>query len=714
MPLKITLMFSACSYSTQSVCVDCCSKVADQTIIPASNASTGSSRPPDLPRPPPADLYDPFAAESYDYDPFGSDSAPAESPHRLPPLPSIKPTPKAEPNAKQAAAVGSAATGTVGIATNAEPSGLADGAQADGRAGGSTPLPSVQSLPPPSLPAQPTPASRKRKSRWEEAAPEGADTGTELASAGARGMPDAAPHAVPAEPAVAVQPKQRRSRFSDAPPGPAAVLPLPGQGTGQPIPPADASAPSIPKPTPPAPEAETPSLLKPASARQDGEAQAAAALQAVEQMLQAKRHSDARSIAPSTSRPKQPPLPAHQPPLPRPPPPQPPLPQMPPPQPAFTDAMDPGQTSGQASSGPAWHAPYAAHAVPSFSPRPPPPFPGQQPGFPHMPTVLQQGVQRPHLGQFAPQQFVQAGLQQHHRPAPLHHFPSMMQNQPRPPPPQYVPPPHAGWPPPQHPTPPSQLRPQRQGISGMDRQGSLGRGLQQPAKPIASPCARQMPSESDLGHFQTSSVAMDTPTDTGATLAWKRAAPEGSGRGPGPLTGAPTVNQIKGSEDANAIAIGSAEDDSVPMPPPSPPPPPTLSEPGAGTSTAPFPDLSNASGGNATSSQFHSSTPSGQDAAAAAVISAPVAEAMPPQAAALGNDTVLSITSQAAAAVAATSQATNAALDVSPSPSTEAAHAAAPAGPAEPVHDQQKGAGLCGITPDCVSSLCALKLTQRT
>ena len=219
--------------------------------------------------------------------------------------------------------------------------------------------------------------------------------------------------------------------------------------------------------------------------------------------------------------------------------------------------------------------------------------------------------------------------------------------------------------------------------------------------------------DSELGHFQTTSVAMDTPTDTGAAFAWKHAAPEGSGRVPGPppeLARDPADRQLKGSEDANGICLDSAEDDSVPMPPPSPPAapaPPPLSEPGVGISIEPFSNLINASNTNATSSNHpHSSTPSTQQQPAPAVTSAPVADAViPPQAAAVSSESVLPVTSEAAASLTATSQGADAVLDASELPSSDAAHAAAPAGPVDQAHDQQKGTGHCAITPDYVSKL---------
>ena len=689
----------------------CCSKMTTPTAMPASNASTGSSRPPEPPKPPPADLYDPFAAESYDYDPSPSDRVPEASPHVLPPLPTMTPR-----NSKQAGALPAAALVTVNTPTDRQASGVANSAWGNGTAGSSMPPVLFPAIPPPLLSGQPASASRKRKSRWEDAGPDGANHAADPASAA---LPDAAMHAVPAE-----APRPRRSRFSDAPPPAAHVAsPQPGQGPPAPHPPlALATSPSMPSvpPKPSQPAAKPEALLppKPASARQDGEAQAAAALQAVEQMLQAKRHSDARNIAPSTSRPKQAPLPAHQPALPRPPPPpppQPPLPQMPPPQPAFTEAIEPG--TSHAAAGPSWHAQHAghaAHALPAHNPRPLPPFPGQQPGFPHIPTMLQQQglpphMPLPHMGHFAPQQFVQAGLQQHHRPAPLHHLPSMLQNQNqlRPPPhgrpqpqapapQQYRPPPPISQPPPQHQhPPPPQPRPQRQGSSGIDRQPSAGMVDQQPGRPVASPGVRQLPSEADLGHFQTTSVAMDTPTDTGPGFAWKRGPPEGPPRTPGPppaLAGA-SSEHLHITQDINQIQIPveSAEDGAVPGPPPSPPtapppPPPPLFTPGASPPTAP-PSASAPAGIDnptlASSSQAQSSTLLASDPAAAAIPEALAGESKshPP-----------ALTSASGAAAAATSSEVDAAVNhLSDAPSADAAHGAAPAGPAEDTDDQQKG-----------------------
>ena len=694
--------------------LNCCSKMATPTAMPASNASTGSSRPPDAPKPPPADLYDPFAAESYDYNPSGSHPVPTERPHALPPLPSM--TPPSSSNKKTGAALPAAALVTANPPTDRQASGPAVRAQGNGMAGSSaTPSAPVPALLPPPFSAQPAPTSRKRKSRWEEAGPNGGSDAADLVSIGLPAMP-----AVPAE---ATRP--RRSRFSDAPPPPHDASPQPGQGGTltpprthsppsstfhPPAQPKPASMPSmlpkLPQPASEAAEAVLPP--KPASARQDGEAQAAAALQAVEQMLQAKRHSDARNNAPSTSRPRQSPLPAHQPPLPRPPPPQPPLPQMPLPQPAFTDAMEPG--TSHAAAGPAWHAPHAAHAahaLPARNARPPSPFPGQQPGFPHLPTVLQQqglppGMPRPHVGHFAPQQFVQAGLQQHHRPAPLHHLPSMPQNQPRPPPhgrpqpqnpafQQYRPPPP---PPPQQHAPPPQPWPPQQSSSGAARQPSLGLVDQQLARPSASPGSRQLPLEADLGRFHTTSVAMDTPTDTGPGFAWKRPPPEGPTKTPGatPAHPAASLKQPHSIQDDNWIQI-PAEDEAVPGPPPSPPaapppPPPPVSRLGANPSLTLTPASINAST-LASVGQAQPSVPPPLDSATNAA-----AAATAPEANALGGESRLRTqapNASAAEALHASNEMTSLVDHTSNAPLADAAHAADPAGSHEDNRDQQKG-----------------------
>ena len=687
--------------------------MATPTAVPASNASTGSSRPPDAPKPPPADLYDPFAAESYDYDPSGSNPIPVERPHALPPLPSM--TPPSSSNKQTGAALPAAALVTVNPPTDRQASVPAVRAQGNGMAGSSaTPSAPFPALAPPPASAQPAPTSRKRKSRWEEAGPDGGNDAADFASIGLPAMP-----AVPAEVS-----KPRRSRFSDAPLPSHEASPQPGQGgaltppSTHPPPPSifppppqtrPASIPSTPPKLPQAAFEAAEAVLppKPASARQDGEAQAAAALQAVEQMLQAKRHSDARNIAPSTSRPRQSPLPAHQPPLPRPPPPQPPLPQMPLPQPAFTDAMEPG--TSHAAAGPAWHAPHAGHAVhalPAFNARPPSPFAGQQPGFPHLPTMLQQqgppgGMPRPHMGHFAPQQFVQAGLQQHHRPAPLHHLPSMLQNQPRPPQhgrpqpqnpalQQYRPPP----PPPQQHAPLPQPWPQQQGSAGVARQPSLGLVDQQPARPSASPGSRQLPSETDLGRFHTTSVPMDTPTDTGPGFAWKRPLPEGPTRTPGAIPAHPAarLKQLHSVQDDNQIH-SPAEDEAVPGPPPSPPaapppPPPPVSMVGANPSLTLTPAGINTST-LASVGQTQSSVPPPLDpgTAAAAAAAAPEANAM------AGESRLQTQAPHAAAATAshASNEMTSMLDHTLSAPLADAAHAAAPAGPDEDNHDQQKG-----------------------
>lgn len=678
-----------------------CSKMATPTAMPASNASTGSSRPPDPPKPPPVDLYDPFAAESYDYDPSGSDPVPVGRPHSLPPLPSMTPPPSI--NKQAGAAVPAAALVTANTPIDQQAS------------GSSAPPPaSVSALLQSPSSAQPAPASRKRKSRWEEAGPDGGNDAADFASTGL-------PAWTPAVPAEAARP--RRSRFSDAPPASHDASPQPGQDgvvatpSMRPPPPTtycppaqttSASMPSMPPKLPqPAPKAVLPP--KPASARQDGEAQAAAALQAVEQMLQAKRHSDARNIAASTSRPRQSPLPAHQPPLPRPPPPQPPLPQMPPPQPAFTDAMEPG--TSHAAAGPTWHAPHAGHAVhalPALNAQSPSHFPGQQPGFPHLPTMLQQqglppGMPRP-MGHFAPQQFVQAGLQQHHMPAPLHHLPSILQNQARPPPhgrpqpqppapQQYRPPP----PPPQQHALPPQVWSQQPGSSGVARQPSLGLGEQQLARTSASPGSRQLPSEADLGRFHTTSVAMDTPTDTGPGFAWKRATPQGPTRTPGatPDLPAASLEQLHTIQDATQIRT-SAKDEAVPGPPPSPPaapppPPPPAAMLALKPSLVPTPASAPASNFSTLASTGHAQ--SGMPPPLAPATDAAAAAA--PDANALAYESSLQTPAPNAAAAAEASHASNevtAAVDhASLASSGDIAHAAAPAGPDEDNHDKEKG-----------------------
>ncbi|DBA84938.1 TPA: hypothetical protein ACH3X2_005680 [Trebouxia sp. C0005] len=527
-------------------------RVAEATSMPpASNASTGSSRPPEASKPIPlADLYDPCAGESYDFDLFVSGSRPAESPHVLPPLPSMTPV---SSNAAAAASV-AAVQPQVTSATGTEAAGLdsfANSSMQNGRgrtSNGLPPPPAAAGLPPPPL-TQTPPASRKRKSRWEDATPAAAAAAEPVAAAMAQ--PQFAAAVAPAAdggsggaaaPAEYAEPrtKARRSRFTDAPP---AQVPLQaGQGRAyNPIGSAGSmhSMPSMQPPPPPPMKSAVEDILppKPASARQDGEAQAAAALEAVEQMLQAKRHSEAPNNVPSTSRPKQAPMPPHQPPLPRAPPPQPPLPQLPPPQPAFTE-------------GPAWQtdpANHTGHAMPPFQSMRPVGFPGQLPAFPHLPPMLQQGLQRglqrPHLGHHVPQHFVQAGLQQHHRPAPTHHLPSMLQHQAAPPL-RERPPVGAPLPPPYVPQPP---KPQWQGSAPSNRHQSIEQVSQRPSRPAAAPpLLRRNSSEADLGHFQTTSIAMDTPTDT-----------------------VPASNFV---DDAVPSAPPSPPADPAPIPPPPPPP----------------------------------------------------------------------------------------------------------------------------------------------
>ncbi|KAL0041586.1 hypothetical protein WJX79_008431 [Trebouxia sp. C0005] len=92
-------------------------RVAEATSMPpASNASTGSSRPPEASKPIPlADLYDPCAGESYDFDLFVSGSRPAESPHVLPPLPSMTPVSSNAAAAASVAAVQPQVTSATGF-----------------------------------------------------------------------------------------------------------------------------------------------------------------------------------------------------------------------------------------------------------------------------------------------------------------------------------------------------------------------------------------------------------------------------------------------------------------------------------------------------------------------------------------------------------------------------------------------------------------------
>lgn len=657
---------------------------------PASNASTGSSRPPDPPKPTaPAELYDPFAAESYDYDPFASDSPPAESPHVLPPLPSMAPTSTTAAPAPTTAAPAATTTAlpTVSQAVHiqaAEVGSIANGNMANGQssspASGLLPPPaaSTLSLPLPPLSGQPPSASRKRKSRWEDAAPAIADETGVNAVAQPPAGPAAAPAAAPAAnvdsgPSAAAddaEPKRksRRSRFSDAPPA-APQAPQPGQGRSPQLPSAPITdsvhsmQPEVPPPPMPA-AVEDIVPPKQASARQDGEAQAAAALEAVEQMLQAKRHSEARNMAPSTSRPKQAPMPSHQPPLPRPPRPQPPLPQLPPPQPAFTE-------------GPSWHAGHAGHAghvMPPFQPMPPVGFPGQLSAFPHLPPMLQQGLQRglqrPHLGQLAPQHFVQAGLQQHHRPAPPHQLPSMLQHQAAPPP---------GMPQPQYAPPPPPPQPHWQGHSPMNRQHSFEQVPPRPNIPAASaaaaaPVSRHEPAEADLGHFQVTSVAMDTPTDTGPDPSFRMRRPQ-------------THQVTDAAEDKAAPPAPPAGNNVVPTAPPSPPaatpgapPPPPPPSPGGITSRSTAPA---------------SASPAAEDAVAAAAT--PVAMTDPAESAGSHGEDRSATPASAPATTSQTAGQLPSDLDAALSrEAVDDAHAAAPAGPAD-----ESGSPMTGMPFTC-------------
>ncbi|KAA6420161.1 MAG: hypothetical protein FRX49_09824 [Trebouxia sp. A1-2] len=527
-------------------------RVAEATSMPpASNASTGSSRPPEASKPIPlADLYDPCAGESYDFDLFVSGSRPAESPHVLPPLPSMTPV---SSNAAAAASV------------------------------------------------------------------------------------------------AAVQPQAGQGRALQPPSA------VPGSMH---------SMPSMQPPPPPPMKSAVEDILppKPASARQDGEAQAAAALEAVEQMLQAKRHSEAPNNVPSTSRPKQAPMPPHQPPLPRAPPPQPPLPQLPPPQPAFTE-------------GPAWQtdpANHTGHAMPPFQSMRPVGFPGQLPAFPHLPPMLQQGLQRglqrPHLGHHVPQHFVQAGLQQHHRPAPTHHLPSMLQHQAAPPL-RERPPVGAPLPPPYVPQPP---KPQWQGSAPSNRHQSIEQVSQRPSRPAAAPpLLRRNSSEADLGHFQTTSIAMDTPTDTGPDPSWRLRRPQPSIFGPAEVSGPPPppAGSFPSARDATAVPASNFVDDAVPSAPPSPPadPAPIPPPPPPPASTAVTP---------ASSAAFSAED---DDRTAAATLETHPAQdpdlisgavsAAPAPAGATASGRLTQLPSDLVAATAAEAE--------------DDAHAAAPAGPAE-------------------------------
>ena len=683
-------------------CLCCCNRAAEPaTIPPASNASTGSSRPPEPPKPSiPADLYDPFAAESYDYDPFGSDYPPAERPHVLPLLPSMAPASLPECTT---AANGDAAPAAPPVATQAtdkHPShlgSLANGIVVHEEAGsGGSRLPAPPavdglSLPPLPLPGQPGSSSRKRKSRWEDAAPASSEPVANAAFQADHTIADtfaAVLEAPAAEPAEA-KPKPRRSKFSDAPPVRTMAPLQSGRGSTQLALPAaaDSTQPDPSLPLPPAGDTVLPP--KPASARQDGEAQAAAALEAVEQMLQAKRHSEARNNAPSTYRSKQPLPPLHQPPLPRPPRPQPPLPQLPPPQPAFTEG--PGTSSGHAGS--AWHPGHAGHAMPPFHTGPPAGFPGQQSAFPHLPPMLQHGLQRsmqpPHLGHLAPQQFVQAGIQPHHRPAPPHHLPSILQHQP--PPPQRDMSHLSG--PQLHPHAP-QLQPQRQANPPMARQQSFEQPSQQLNRPLAS--SQQNSTEADLGHFQTTSIAMDTPTDTGPDSSWRllRAQPNSSRDG--------GTSDAPGDRNVATTLRPHARDDLIPAPPPSPPAAqPAHQLPSVGAAVPPPPPPPPAPTGTPPESSGGLSHPYVEAAAAAVpeAADASLSNQKLSQAVLVGESRSTSPTSSEAATLDTSGQPPKAPHAAFSAKSLEDAHAAAPAGPVEKLTDQREG--ICTANSAC-------------
>ena len=455
-----------------------------------------------------------------------------------------------------------------------------------------------------SVAAQPStaaPVTRKRKSRWEDAPTATNPPSSNITSAAAADSPQPAllsamlnAASLPNSGAAEVSLSHANS-LPAAPPQaelkPSGSLPQLGGSLPQlsgSLPQLSGSLPqlssSLPQSValfqPPVPSEQSPQA---ASAKQTGEAQAAAALSAVEQMLQSRRE---RNQAPaSTARSAQPPLPtaaAQQPPPPQA---QPPLPPMPPPlapQPAFQPAQPnypfsaalPSTPTGQMSAAGLGRPPLGAAHMHGL------------PGWPHMAM--------PHMGHMQPHQHVQAGLQQHHVPAPMHHLPSMLQQQ--------------RWPqlhgisqpmaPPQPPQPPQPPAPPQW---GSPMQHSVHRGFQQaangPARPPAPQAANgpangpakaaangivretapQAPKWAPDAHFQdfphTEEDATPMPTDVDSAFKLRHST---------------TVST------ASAVASDSAAANGVPAAPPSPPPEPPASPPAPPSAPAPPTDAAQA------------------------------------------------------------------------------------------------------------------------
>lgn len=510
---------------------------------PASHASTGSSRPPEPPsNPAPPEQYDPFnEAESYDYNPFGQNSPLRDSAHTLPPVPTAA---VPQPNGS------SAQQPQTDAAPAAEPATRKKRRTFD--------QPNLPLPPPPNATAAnpsaansialdvnavvPTPTaqpSRKRRSRWEDA-PSVAQTKDDPTA-----IPD--PPQIVSVSAATLPVSQAEASTLHANSLPVASQQIELQPSGIVL---DTLV------QPPLPPSQPP---KATSAKQNGEAQAAAALIAVEQMLQAKRHAEGR-VQPAAgihrpAHPPPPPAPVQQ----QPPPPQsqPPLPPLPPPlapQPALPQAHPsypfgapavPFQTGQLLAGGPSRSPLGAAHMH------------GHQ-AWPHM--------SMPHMGHMQPHQHVHAGLQQHHVPAPMHHSPSMLQQQ-RWPQQQGVSqgtvPPHPP-PPPQAPPPPQWGSPMQGNVHLHSQQTGNGPARATTAAAASGPPVRatapQAPKWAPDAHFQdfprTDDYATPMPTDVDSAFKTRRTS--------GPSAATAPVGSNPASDAPPA----------PPSPPPGPPSPP--------------------------------------------------------------------------------------------------------------------------------------------
>lgn len=598
--------------------IEALSRPADAAMPPASHASTGSSRPPEAPsNQAPPEQYDPFQeAESYDYNPYSPAPTPGDTAQTLPPVPNVAPN-DAVIQQNDASAKRPQADAAVEAVPRkkrrtfdlphlplppppAEPITMPNPIAAK-----TTAATAGTGDPSAATPSTTAPASRKRRSRWEDAPAAAAQDlfdhaplqdvrdHSQPVSVNAAGLP--AQHAVASIPhvnslTIAPPPShQLQSSGSVPPPGnslPTASGQIQHQPSGSvPAPinnaaalPAQAplqSSVSLPDTVsllqPPPPPSQPPKAV---SAKQNGEAQAAAALIAVEQMLQAKRHAEGRSQPTAgMSRPAQPPPPPA--PTQQPPPPQsqPPLPPLPPPL-----APQPALSQSPLSY------PFSAAAMPLHKGQLPavgagPPVHGAahmhgHPAWPHMSV--------PHVGHMQPHQHVHAGLQQHHVPAPMHHHPSIMQQQ-RWPQQQGV---SHGMVPPQPPQPPQPAPPPQW---GSPRQTNMGRGFQKsdsgptraaangpPVRaaadgPVRMPAsgapvrvtAPQAPRWAPDAHFQdfprNGADATPMPTDVDSAVKIRRAT-------------APSATPPLESSAANELP--SAPPSPPPGPPGSPPAPP--------------------------------------------------------------------------------------------------------------------------------------------